>query len=120
MISYCLGKWRDIIRFGGECELCGRDDIRLNGHHIIKRGWRLLAGWFLLENGICVCWKCHQNIHSQHNPTEQLYHQKILEYLEKKGINYELLYLQCRERIKDLGLTKLYLKTYLADLKKEK
>lgn len=113
IIKYCLGKWANIIKLIGYCEICGDKNSQLHGHHIVKRGWRLCTGWFLLKNGLCVCWKCHSKIHDTNFNVVQEYHKKIIAVLDRKGINYDLLHLECKSRGVDLGLIKIALKAVL-------
>lgn len=81
---------------GGLCALCG-SDYKVQSHHIIKKGISYHSGWFLLINGIPLCWNCHHDgIHSMHFPTQQEYHKKIEAYLKRKGLTYEKLYNLCK------------------------
>ena len=119
IIKYCLGKWADIVKLPGVCELCGSRSLQLHAHHIVKRGWALCQGWFLLKNGLCVCWKCHQKIHSTNFNIVKEYHEKIVAILDRKGINYDLLHIECKSRGVDLGLIKIALKAVLKEIEKK-
>ena len=43
-----------------KCEWCGRtkEEIKLNSHHIITKKFEALK--FSLDNGLCLCPKCHR------------------------------------------------------------
>ena len=55
--------WSLIIRgrVGNKCELCGETNKRLHAHHWVGRRYK--ATRWLLDNGICLCHQCHQDIH---------------------------------------------------------
>ncbi len=53
----CLTLWSKIVRMKGYCEMCGRTDLRLNAHHLIRKDYRFFR--HNLENGICLCASCH-------------------------------------------------------------
>lgn len=61
------GLWRDAVldRDGHTCQHCGgRED--LNAHHIMR--WRDYPNLrYAVENGIALCWRCHQIAHGK-NP----------------------------------------------------
>jgi hypothetical protein len=111
LIKACLKLWADIVKSVGRCEICGVSHLQLHAHHICKRGWALCQGWFLLKNGLCVCYKCHSKIHDTNFNVVKQYHDKIIEILENKNINYDLLHLECKKRNVDLGLIKISLKS---------
>ena len=117
LINQCLVIWAKIVKINGKCDLCG-STYRLEAHHICHRRWFVCLGWFLLDNGICLCWRCHQDgVHSMSFKIQQQYHKKILSFLEAKSIDYDVLYLRCKTRGVDLGLIKLALQKQFADLK---
>lgn len=65
-----LKEWAKVVkeRAGFQCEWCGRAGkaAYLNSHHIVSRKFKPLR--LLLENGICLCAKCHKfGILSAHN-----------------------------------------------------
>ena len=45
-------------RANNRCEICGRDEVTMNAHHIIPRENREFR--HNLMNGICLCPKCHK------------------------------------------------------------
>ena len=55
--GHCDTLYSQIVRSRGFCELCGRTDAQLHCHHLIARS----ATFFRhnLENGICLCSRCH-------------------------------------------------------------
>lgn len=119
LIRYCLKTWADIVKVGGKCELCGVTHLQLHAHHIVKRGWAFCMGWFLELNGICLCYKCHQKVHSTNFNEQVIYHNKIIEWLKEKGVDYEVLHLKCKSRKNiDLSLIKIALKAVLKEKKK--
>ena len=53
----CLDLWSKCVRArDGKCQICG-DDNRLSAHHI--RSVTHNTTKYDLENGLCLCWKCH-------------------------------------------------------------
>lgn len=113
--SYLLNMWSQIVRSetDNSCALCP-SKYRVQAHHIIKRGVYVHQGWFLPENGIPLCFKHHYGgIHDPYFPRVKETQEKINAYLEKKGINYDVLYVKCKNRKVDLELVAIYLKELL-------
>ena len=54
-------------RAGDRCELCGGNPH--SAHHIFTRGSSLATRWDL-DNGICLCIRCHYAVHSGNLSTE--------------------------------------------------
>ena len=53
----CLNLWSQCVRARDmTCRGCN-SDIKLSAHHIRSR--TNLSTKYLLDNGICLCWKCH-------------------------------------------------------------
>ena len=51
--------WSKIIRTRDkECQWCGKK-TSLQAHHIIPKGRCGFAGRYHLENGMCLCYRCH-------------------------------------------------------------
>lgn len=57
--------WQKIITRGGSCKLCG-DTFAIAGHHIIHKSQSSYLRYDL-ENGICLCRKCHYKWHLNDN-----------------------------------------------------
>ena len=49
-------KFRDgvLARDNNTCKVCGKDDLKLDAHHITDRH-EMLNGGYVLENGIALC-----------------------------------------------------------------
>lgn len=97
LVRKCLILWSKAIKINGNnrCGLCG-SDILVESHHIVRKSTRIHYGWFLIENGIVLCYRCHYDgIHSIHFPTVQDYQTKINDYLARKSMTYEELYEKC-------------------------
>lgn len=115
--SYVLKLWADYIkkRDGGVCQLCLGID-RVQAHHICKRGTYINNGWFLVDNGISLCHVHHYSgIHDTYFPRVKETQEKINNWLKKKGISYDSLYVQCKSRNVDLELAKIMLKHLLSE-----
>ena len=98
LVKSCSIKWSYATKLPteGRCGLCGSNN-QVESHHIVKKGTRMHQGWFLLNNVVPLCWNCHyEGIHSLHFPTTEIYQEKIVEYLKRKGLDYETLFQQCR------------------------
>lgn len=56
--SYLMAKWREAVRkkYDSRCAFCG-SVYNIECHHIIKVRDKLTR--WLLQNGICLCHKCH-------------------------------------------------------------
>lgn len=52
-----MKEWSRIVRYPW-CERCGKRDCKLDAHHIQDKAYR--GTRFMLENGICLCPKCHK------------------------------------------------------------
>lgn len=65
--------WRKsvLIKCNHNCYLCGRyGDENLDCHHIIRRVKKLTRwNW---KNGVCLCRKCHNELHQQNKVKRQL------------------------------------------------
>lgn len=60
--DYRVIKWTKQVLERGKCEICGSEE-HLEAHHIIK--WAdYPKGRVDLENGQCLCHKCHTEQHS--------------------------------------------------------
>lgn len=56
-----VSKWAKEVKKKGYCEVCGNTE-HLEAHHIIK--WCAYpAGRIDIENGMCLCHKCHTEQH---------------------------------------------------------
>lgn len=67
MFSGKLRKWRDSVyeRDNYICQICNRNSPNLNAHHL--NSWDFhISERFTLENGITLCYKCHQNFHKKY------------------------------------------------------
>ena len=76
--------WSLAVRMKGHCEMCKkthREDgkpLTLNAHHIMGRRHR--ATRWDLENGLCLCWYCHNNkAHSGDFDRQDSYRNWLLE-----------------------------------------
>ena len=95
LIKKCLTLWSKAVKLDGVCALCGSKQF-VESHHIVRKSTRMHIGWFMLENGIPLCYKCHYNgIHSIHFPTTKEYQYRIDKYLERKSLSYEKIYNEC-------------------------
>ncbi len=56
-VKACDNVWKKIVKVMGHCEMCGRSDLRLNAHHLIRRDSMFFR--HNPENGICLCTNCH-------------------------------------------------------------
>ena len=56
---YCLALWSEIVRKrdGLKCISCGKENIRLNSHHLISK--KILKFAYDLNNGVSLCSYCH-------------------------------------------------------------
>ena len=68
--------WTEIVklRAGNKCQYCGRNNIRLNAHHIHSRS-RYATRWDL-DNGVCLCFTHHRLMHD--DPEEAMKFYKTL------------------------------------------
>lgn len=55
-----LKTWSMVIRMkaNNHCEMCNRDNCKLDAHHIQSKVFKNTR--FKIENGICLCPKCHK------------------------------------------------------------
>jgi len=90
LIKKCDELYSLIIRSIGYCEICGRTDIQLNGHHIIGRAVMILRYDF--RNGCSLCVNCHEFAKDsvKNNPIKflrwlQKYRADDLAYVESKS-----------------------------------
>ena len=83
--------WRNAIfqRDNYTCQICGiRGGVEINAHHI--KNWRdNEADRYSIDNGICMCERCHLKFHSlygkRNNNKEQL--QEFIELFRKDMLN---------------------------------
>ncbi len=70
--------WSEIVRSGGECEFCG-SIAYLNAHH--HYGRRAESTRWDIDNGICLCPKCHvySSVFSAHQTPAD-----FVKWIEKK------------------------------------
>ena len=52
--------WREavLLKAGSSCAICGKNDGRLNAHHLIRRSRGKRFRWNI-ENGVCLCVNDH-------------------------------------------------------------
>jgi len=82
-----LALWGQIIRARDKkCQWCGKADGKLDGHHIISKGRCSYSGMFDLDNGVCLCFRCHRVLMESH-PVE--YGDWIRLWLRNKGLDYD-------------------------------
>ena len=94
-----LTLWGHVIRARDKnCQWCGRKEGKMDGHHIISKGRCSYSGMFDLNNGVCLCFRCHR-VKMETHPVE--YRNWLYEWLENKGMSYD-----------DLKLTYEGAKTY--------
>jgi len=78
--------WGEIIRSKGKCEICGRQEGKLDPHHLFVSRACKHTRWNL-NNGICICFICHRQAHD--SPVlffDKLFHiWSEVEYLVKKN-----------------------------------
>lgn len=59
-------RWtKKIVKKAGKCLLCNEKD-NLHAHHLNSAEY-FPEERFLLENGVCLCKKCHTNYHTNYN-----------------------------------------------------
>ena len=65
--TFAMKRIREIViqRQRGACYLCGRQDVKLECHHILPIG-RFPQLWDNKDNCVGLCKNCHAEIH--HNP----------------------------------------------------
>ena len=82
----CDDLWKQIIlkRYDYVCELCG-EDWRLTAHHYYFKG-SVSHLRYELDNGICLCGKCHASLHWKGND-QKLVEDKIVKLRGTKWIN---------------------------------
>lgn len=116
--TYLLNLWSKIVRSetDGVCALCPSAwDVQ--AHHIIKRGYFVHVGWFLVDNGIPLCKVHHSGIHDLYFPRTQDVQSQIVKWLKKKKVNYDILFEKCKSRNYDLELSKIQLKQLISEVK---
>lgn len=64
---WCVALWSRYIRLrdGYRCVVCHSHD-RIQAHHIFRRA-TYPHGWYQPGNGITLCHRCHQGVHSASN-----------------------------------------------------
>lgn len=92
-IKVLLRLWGKIIflRDCGICQYC-RCPVefkRRNPHHIVERGTGVRPSWFLTDNGILLCVRCHLyhahgSMHARH-----AFEICLRAWLRKRGIDYD-------------------------------
>lgn len=48
-------------RDGYKCQWCGKENSRMEAHHIVPKGSCQNAGRYEIENGMTLCTHCHMN-----------------------------------------------------------
>lgn len=76
--NYQDNKWSRAVKkaAGGKCERC-ESKYRLESHHVVSRTNDLLR--HVLENGVCLCYKCHVPFAHDHPEEFRLW------IIEKRG-----------------------------------
>ncbi len=62
-------------RDGFKCQLCGESGKVLHAHHFIGR--RKAQTKYLLENGVCLCFACHNEVHDDSDTNADLFVKKV-------------------------------------------
>lgn len=63
--DFRVAKWRKAVLKKGKCELCGSTD-HLEAHHVLE--WSTYPpGRIDINNGMCLCHKCHTEEHKYDN-----------------------------------------------------
>lgn len=72
-IKLCEALWSELIKAeaGYRCEFTCRNKI-LHSHHIVRKGAYGLRAKFDPENGICICFECHNMAHDPKREKEYL------------------------------------------------
>lgn len=69
------------VRDGKKCVICGSDKT-LQAHHCFVRAALSLRTRFILDNGICVCYKCH--LVQIHKYGEKRFLEKYIKVLDER------------------------------------
>ena len=69
--------WSQCVRTrdGFKCQLCGTTDGVMHAHHFIGR--RKAQAKYLLENGICLCFTCHNEAGDYSGVNEELFSKTV-------------------------------------------
>lgn len=74
--EFSPGVRKEILdRDNHECQICG-STWRLEIHHIVERG---RGGRGVKENGITLCWKCHDNVQHDQKLLDKLFNDRLSE-----------------------------------------
>ena len=98
-------------RDGNKCQLCGTTKGVMHAHHFIGR--RKAQTKYLTENGICLCFVCHNEVGDYSNVNEELFIKTVgserkeeLEVLSRiigRKLDKETIKASLQEKIKLLG-----------------
>ena len=88
-------KWSLAVRTrDGRCQWCGRTEGKMDAHHIVPKSVSLNAGRYELENGMTLCFRCHQHL----LPTDPDGYIKFRdEWLKARGLDFHELRFKYRE-----------------------
>ncbi len=99
------------LRDGNKCQLCGATQGVMHAHHFIGR--RKAQTKYLLENGICLCFVCHNEVGDYSGVNEELFIKAVgserkeeLEVLARitgRKLDREQMEASLREKIEILG-----------------
>lgn len=96
-----LNLWKEIclIRANHRCELCGKNDAKLDVHHIFGR--RKKSTRYDPQNGIVLCsFRCHKYGKSSPHESPETFRRKLIERMGR--IPYEALYQKSQRPVKYL------------------
>jgi hypothetical protein len=115
----CLEMWSKVVRLraGNRCERCPAS--AKEAHHIIPRGTHPHMGWFDLNNGVSLCFNCHQT-HGAHSLDfdEQVdFNKWVRSVCARRGVDYDVLKMKCKA---PGSMTEFDLKIMYDILRKEK
>lgn len=90
-IDRCKRLWGKAIRYMYPyCQKCGMPTV--HAHHWISRQNGAKPFWFDLRYGIGLCFNCHADgAHSVDFDKQLEFHKFLLEWLEEKNLNYEIM-----------------------------
>ena len=81
-----LALWGKVIRARDKkCQWCGRKEGKLDGHHIISKSRCSYSGMFDLNNGVCLCFRCHR-IRMESHSVE--YRDWVMGWLHDRNLDY--------------------------------
>jgi len=97
-------------RDGFKCQLCGTTQGVMHAHHFIGR--RKAQTKYLVENGICLCFVCHNEVGDYSNVNEDLFIKtvgserkeelEVLSGITGRKLDKEAIRLYLIEKIKEL------------------